>query len=113
MHKKDVLSAIPPLSDATGLVPYLNSDINAHAVSIHLSGKLAITEFIAASTGLNCGLPRAIPFGSFANFLAIVILRLRALRTTGSNKYPKKRSIIPGYNMCFMMQPTFTRTAAC
>jgi len=83
MHKKDALIAIPPPSDAMELRYYSNSAINAYTASTHLSGKPVITVPTAASTGSGCGLPRAIPSGSFANFLAIALLPLIALRTTG------------------------------
>lgn len=83
MHKKDVLIAIPSPFDAMELRHYSSSAINAYTVSAHLSGKPAITVSTAASTGSGCGLPRAILSGSFANFLAIALLLLIALRTTG------------------------------
>jgi hypothetical protein len=83
MHKKDALIAIPPPFDAMELRHYSNSAINAYAATAHLFGKPAITVPTAASTGSGCGLPRAIPFGSLASFLAIALLPSTALRTIG------------------------------
>ncbi len=113
MHKKDVLIAITPPFDIMEKRLYPNSAINVRAVTAPLSGKSAITGSTAASIGLSCGLSRAILSDGCANFLAIVLLPLIALKTTGLNRYLKNQSIIPRYNICFMMPPTFIRTAVC
>ena len=113
VHKKDVLIVLPPPFAVLGKRLYSNSAINVYGVSAHLSGKSGITVSTAASTGSSCGLLRAIPSGGFNKFLAIVLLHLMALRITGLNRYLTNKSIIPEYSICFTMQPTFTRTAAC
>ncbi len=113
MHKKDVLIAIVPLFDVMEKQPYLDNAFNVYAVNAPLSGKPATTVPTTVSTGLSCGLPRVIPSGGFANFLVIVLLHLTTLRTIGLTRYPKKKTIIPKSSICFMMQPTFTRTAVC
>lgn len=113
MHKKDVLIAISPPFGAMEPPPYLNNAISVYSVGAHLFGKPGITASTAASTGSNCGLPRAIPPGGCIKFLVIALLQLIALRTIALNIYLKNKTIIPRYSICFMMRPTFIGTAVC
>lgn len=113
MHKNDVLIAIPPPSNVMEQRPYLNNAISVYSVGAHLSGKSNITESTAASSGSSCGLPKVLPSDGFNNFLAIVLLHLMVLRITGLNRYLTNKPLIPGFSICFMMQPTFIRMAAC
>ena len=98
MRKKDALT-VAQLLDAMEQQPYLNSDFNVYSVSGHLSGKPGITVSAGASTGSGYGLPRAIPSGGCANFLATVLPHSMALRITGLNRYPRNKSTIPEFSI--------------
>ena len=113
MHKKAAPDADIKLLSVMEKQPCSNRGSFAGNVSMSLFGKLDPTKLFGVSIGSSCGLAKVILSGDFANFLAIVLLLLIILRTTGLNKYLKMQSIIPRYNICFMTRPTFIRTVVC
>jgi hypothetical protein len=113
MHKKDVLTALPPPFGVMAQPVNIDNAINVHVVTAPSYGKPAIIESIGVGIGSVCGLAKAIRLGGCANFLATVPLLLITLRIIGLIRYPRKKFNTPRSGTCFMMRPIFIRMAAC
>jgi len=113
MHKKGVPTV--DLGQLSLMVKrlYSNSVSTVLNVSEPLYGKRNIISFIAVNTGLNYGLMKATLLGDSVNYLAIVPLRSKGLRTTGWSEYQRNRIITLKSIIWSVMPLTSIRMAAC
>ena len=110
MHKKHVLNADRKMLNFLERRDRINNDSDVKNVLKLLYGKIFITNDIRKNIGSNCGLKKVTVFVNFANYLDIVILKLRVLNDTGLAGLQIKTGIIKRSSILFTMEPIFTKT---
>jgi len=110
MHKKDAPNVTQGLLSVMGKLLKPNRDSGVWIAGEALSGRKAITASTGISTGLSCGLWRAVLLEGFVSFPATVPLSLKVSRITGLSRPPERRQTTPLSAIWSMMLPTFIRT---
>lgn len=112
MHKNDVPTAAQGSFSETEKPRSTNSDSDVRDVSAHLFGRYLLTAGLNISTGSSYGLRRAIQFGCYVSYLAIVSLSSVVSKITGSVKTQRNTLITHGSVTWSMTAPISIRTAA-
>jgi hypothetical protein len=111
MHKKDVLTAGPPMLSDTAKPRYKNNAFGVRSAIKRLFGNHLATGLHDSSIGSSYGFVRVILSDYLVNSLVIVPLNLRKSRITGFKNVRKMKLIILRFVTLSLMQHISIRTA--
>ena len=111
MHKKDALTAGPPMLYDTAKPRYKNNAFGVRSAIKRLFGNHLATGSRASSIGSSYGFVRVILSDYLVNSLVTVPLSLKKSRITGFENIRRMKLIILRFVTSSLMQPISIRTA--